>query len=62
MEEEVASGGIDGHVVVKGMVLTPLEGLKAVDDDLGAGAKLLHLIGVEQDAVTAEFGDLVLNG
>ncbi|MDO9069561.1 MAG: hypothetical protein Q7W05_14055 [Deltaproteobacteria bacterium] len=62
MEQEVAGRGVDGHVVMEGEVLAPLEGLEAVDDDLGGGTDLLQLSGVEQQAVAAEAGGLALDG
>ncbi|MBK7701374.1 MAG: hypothetical protein IPI34_00055 [bacterium] len=62
MEQEVAGRGVDGHVVMEGEVLAPLEGLEAVDDDLGGGTDLLQLLGVEQQAVAAEAGGLALDG
>src|SRR5262245_18418733 len=50
---------MDRDVVMEGKILTPLEGLEAVDSDFGKRRQSSELVGLEKQAVTSEARNLM---
>jgi hypothetical protein len=53
---------VHGQVMVQGKELAELEGLEAIDDDAGKGISPAQEVGVPQEAVSAEAGDVPRDG
>jgi hypothetical protein len=59
--EKVARRNVDRHVMVERKVLTPLEGLKAIDGDL-VGHDPFKFRRLQEQAMTAQARDVVRDG
>jgi hypothetical protein len=59
--EEVPRRNVDRHVMVERKVLTPLEGLKAIDGDL-VGHDPFKFRRLQEQAMTAQARDVVRDG